>query len=62
LYALEDGRDVNVDASSAGGAETGIQLVDLAVRIDSGIGLGHTRLVEQRRFPGVSGFRVDLHP
>ena len=53
--------DVGVHASRARGAQAGVELVDLAVRVDPRIGLGDPRVVEQRRLAGIAGLCVDLH-
>ena len=55
-------RHVIVHAGRSRGAQTGVQLVDLAVRIDPRVGLRHARVVEERRLAGVAGLCVDLHP
>ena len=54
-----DVRRRRVDAIARGRA--GVQLVDLAVRVDPGVGLADARAVEQRCFAGVTGARVDFH-
>src|SRR5262249_18180696 len=38
-----------------------VELVDLAVRADAGVILRHATAAEERRFPGVTGPRVNLH-
>ena len=47
--------------SGAGRAETGIELVHVAVSLDARVGLRHTRLVEERRLSRIARFRVDPH-
>ena len=42
-------------------AEPGVQLVDLAVRVDARVVLRDARAVEERRLAGVAGARVDFH-
>ena len=42
-------------------AEAGVQLIDLAVRVDAGVVLADARAVEQRRLPRITGTRVDFH-
>jgi hypothetical protein len=43
------------------GAETGVQLVDLAVRVDARVRLRHPCVVEERGLAAVAGLCVDLH-
>ncbi len=48
-------------ALRAHGAETGVELVDIAVRGDAGIGFRHALTSKQRRPAGIAGARVNLH-
>ena len=41
-------------------AEPGVQLVDVAVRVDARVGLRHARAVEQPRLAAVAGLGVDM--
>src|SRR5688572_27926023 len=41
-------------------AEPGLQLVDVAVRVDARVGLRHAGAVEQRRFAQIAGPGIDL--
>ena len=56
------------DAGNAGAfqsrvreAKPRVQLVDLAVRIDTGVAFEDARTAEERRFTGVTGARIDFH-
>ena len=57
----ELGVEVGVERRRADEAEPGVQLVDLAVRVDARVGLADARAVEERRLAGVAGARVDFH-
>ncbi len=61
LHRLDERRHVGVHASRPRGAQAGVHLVHLAVRIDPRVGLGDPRVVEQRRLAGIAGLCVDLH-
>jgi hypothetical protein len=52
---------VRVEPGGANQAEPRIQFVDLAVRVDTGIGLAHSPAAEQRRFTVVTGPGVQCH-
>ena len=53
--------EIGIDAAGAHQPEPGVQLVDLAVRVDARIGLADATVVEERGLAGVAGARVDLH-
>ncbi len=61
LDRLEIGDKIRVREERPRGADAGVQLVDLAVGVDAGIGLRHPGLVEQRRLACIAGLCVDLH-
>ena len=61
LNANERLVEIGIEAGGARQAEPGVQLVDLAVGVDAGVGLADARAVEQRRLAGVAGARVDFH-
>ena len=58
LESLDDGV---VAGRGACQAEGGVELVDVAVRVDAAVGLPHAGAVEQGRIAVVAGARVDLH-
>ena len=47
LNPFERRRKIGIDAGGAGRTDAGIQLVNLAIGIDAGVGLGDARVVEQ---------------
>ena len=62
LQLLEQLGDIAGElALRAHGAQTGVQLVDIAIRRHARIGFRHARAAEQRRAAGVAGARVNLH-
>jgi hypothetical protein len=60
LQRFDQRPDLVIDATGTGDTETGVQFIDLAVRIDARVGLRDTRVVEERRLAGVPGLRIDL--
>ena len=54
--------EVGIGGLRAREAEPGVELVDLAVGGDTGIGLRHARAVEQRGFARIAGPGIDFHP
>ena len=60
LQPLDGRADFFIDAGGTGGAQTGVQFVDLAVGIHPCVGFRHAGVVEERRLARIPGLRVDL--
>ena len=61
LDLLDLDRQIGINARRADRTEVRVQLVDLAVRVHTRIGLRHARVVEERRVTRVAGLCVDPH-